>query len=340
MTAVPVGPAAPRPPVVSIVIVSWNTRGLLVDCLRSLRRSDPTPACEVIVVDNASSDDTVEVVRRDFPEVRLIETGMNLGYAAGNNVGIEAARGRHVFLLNSDTEVRPDAIRRLSEFLDAHPEHAAASAKLLNPDGSLQRACMNFPTRLTAVAFDTWFGKRVFKREVDRYFARDFDHLHSADVLQPPAAALMIRREVLDRFGALVDDLFLFFNDVELCRRLHRLGYRVRFLAEAEIVHHGGASTKLYRDFALEWHKNRARYYRLEYGATGFLLAKAMTAWRAFEEWWRTARKMKDREERRAATRAILAVVKQVWSDPGEGDPRVAPRRVTGSRSSGPHPAA
>ncbi len=328
-------------PVVSVVVVSWNTRDLLVSCLRTLRAAERSPSFEVIVVDNASSDDSVAAVRREFPEVILIETGANLGYAAGNNVGIEAARGEYVFLLNSDTEVKPDAIAKLARFLATHPDHAAASAKLLNLDGSLQRACMNFPTRLTAVAFDTWFGKRWLKREVDRYFAREFDHLHSADVAQPPAAALMIRKEVLDRFGAFDEDLFLFFNDVELCRRLSRLGYRIRFVADAEIVHLGGGSTRLYQDFALEWHRNRARYYLREFGPTGFLLAKAMTAWRALEEWWRTARKMHDPGERRATTAAIKNVVWQVWADSGFDDPRVASRAaarlrdVRGTRSRG-----
>ncbi|MFG0318497.1 MAG: glycosyltransferase family 2 protein, partial [Planctomycetota bacterium JB042] len=142
-------------PDLSIVVLSWNTEDLLRACLESLARIEPGLAIETIVVDNASSDGSAAMVRDRYPDVRLIVNDRNVGYAEGNNVGIRAARGRHLFLLNSDTEVAPDAPRRLVEHLDAHPACGAVGAKLLNPDGTVQRACMRFPGFGVLVGFDT-----------------------------------------------------------------------------------------------------------------------------------------------------------------------------------------
>lgn len=312
----------------SIVVLSWNTEDLLRACLESLARIEPGLDVETVVVDNASTDGSAAMVRERFPACRLIVNARNLGYAEGNDVGIRAARGRHVFLLNSDTEVLPDAPRRLVEYLDAHPDCGAVGAKLLNKDGTLQRACMRFPGFGVLVGFDTWFGKHgPLKRVIDRYFYRDFDHESSRDVDQPPAAALALPRAVLDRVGLLDPDLFLFFNDVDLCRRIRAKGYAIHYLAEARVVHHGGASTARYGDFALEWHKNRARYYQRAYGSFGFACAKAMTVWRACEEWWRSIRPMTDPEERRAAEADLERVVKEVLRDDGRFDERVQPPR-------------
>ncbi len=307
----------------SIVVLSWNTEALLRTCLARVDAIDPSVSTEVIVVDNASSDGSAAMVEREFPRARLVRNAKNLGYAEGNNVGVRVACGRYVFLLNSDTEIEPDAPARLVRFLDANPDCGAVGAMLLNLDGTVQRACMRFPTLAIAVLFDTWLGKRTtFRRVIDRYFYRDFDHETSRDVDQPPAAALAVPRRVYDEVGLLDPDLFLFFNDVDLCRRIREAGYRIHYLAEARVVHHGGASTSQYGDFALEWHRNRARYYQRAFGTLGFELAKAMSVWRAIEEWWRTARKMTVARERYEATDAILRVVRDVAADGGYRDPR------------------
>ncbi|MBI4881592.1 MAG: glycosyltransferase family 2 protein [Planctomycetes bacterium] len=300
----------------SIVVLSWNTRDLLRSCLASLERVPRDLDHEVIVVDNASADGSADMVAREFPAARLIRSERNLGYAAGNNAGIRAAAGRHVLLLNSDTEVAPDAPGLLVRHLERDPGCGAVGAQLRNPDGTIQRACMRFPNLAVLVGFDTWFGKRFpFKRALERYFYRDFDHAASRDVDQPPAAALAVPRRVYDAVGLLDEDLFLFFNDVDLCRRIRAADYSIHFLAEARVLHHGGASTRHYREFALEWHRNRARYYRRAYGRLACFLAKVMTAWRALEEWWRMARRMTDPAERRAASAEIRRVLGAVWRD-------------------------
>lgn len=310
----------------SIVVLSWNTSDLLRTCLSRVREGMGSLSAEVIVVDNASDDDSADVVAAEFPEVLLIRADKNYGYAEGNNIGIRAATGRHVFLLNSDTELQPDAATRLVAFLDQHPEYGAVGAHLLNLDGTTQRACMRFPTRWVAVGFDTWFGDRwPLKGVIDRYFHRDFDHEHSRDVDQPPAAALVVPRRVFCEVGVLDPDLFLFFNDVELCERIKKAGYFIRYLAEAKVTHHGGASTRRFSNFALEWHRNRARYYLRAFGRPGFVLAKMMTGWRSLEEWVNSARALATWDERRRAWGVISAVVREVWADEGYGDERVRP---------------
>lgn len=307
-----------NPRTLSIVILSWNTEDLTRACLNSLRGVPDDLDHEVIVVDNGSHDGSPDMVAREFPEVRLIRNEQNLGYAAGNNVGIRAARGKYVFLLNSDTEVEPDAPGMLVDYLEANPDVGAVSPQLRNPDGSIQRACMRFPTLAVAVGFDTWFGERApLKKVIDRYYYRDYDHVDSRDVDQPPAAAIVIPRRVLDLVGLLDEDLFLFFNDVDFCRRIWNLAYRIHFLTEARVMHHGGASTKRFADFALEWHRNRARYYLRAYGRTGFWLAKTMTAWRALAEWWGKIRPMKDPGARAAGSAEIKKILREVLGDTG-----------------------
>lgn len=290
----------------SVVILSWNTKDLLLRCLASVERSVSPPAREVLVVDNASRDGSADAAAAAFPSVRILRNARNEGYARGNNIGIRASRGRHVLLLNSDTEVAPGAFAALTWFLDSHPAYGAAAARLWNVDGTIQRACMRFPSLLTALFYDAppgrWFPENVVLR---RHFCRDFDHVDSRDVEQPPGAALCLRRSVLDTIGLLDEELFLFFNDVDLCRRILRAGYRIRYLADANVVHHGGASTSLYPAFAAEYFRNKIAYFRIHHGAVGERLMRAVTRWRAAEEKEKLRAAMKPSAELDAALAGV-----------------------------------
>ena len=311
-------------PRVSIVVLSWNTRDLLRNCLRALEADPHRAEHQLIVVDNGSDDQSPEMVELEFPDVLLIRNGRNLGYAEGNNVGIRAARGRYVLLLNSDTEAGPESLSRLADFLESHPLCGAVGSQLFEPDGTVQRACMRFPTLAVLIGYDTCFGRRVpLKRAIDNYFYREFDHLSSRDVDQPPGAALMVPKRLYDSIGLLDPDLYLFFNDVDLCRRIRRAGYTIHYLVESKILHHGGASTSRYGLFAQEWHINRARYYLRSHGLPGFWLAKLMSAWRALEEWWKSVRRIQDPEDRKFAEENLHKIVRLVFDDSGGGDPRV-----------------
>lgn len=300
--------SAPR---VSIVVLSWNTRALLLACLRSLREVADELPFEVIVVDNASEDGSADAVAAGFPEVQLVRNAANEGYAIGNNIGAARARGEYLLLLNSDTEMAPGVLTTLTTFLDEHPGHAACAPRLNHPDGRPQLSCKRFPTLLTAVFFDTVFDRWFpANKTIPRYFMRDFDHTTSRDVDQPPGAAVMLRRALWERMGGFDPELWLFFNDVDLCRRLAAEGYKTAYVAEAAILHHEGASTSQFPRFAALWHRNRLAYYRKTFGLPGALLARLMTTIRGLEEVLKLRRAQAPPEARAEVWRAV----REVWA--------------------------
>jgi len=259
-------------PMLSIVVLTWNTREMTLTCLRSLFAETPRYTREVIVVDNGSVDGTADAIAQAFPQVVLVRNAENRLYAVGNNQGAERARGTYLCILNSDTEVRPGALDLLLDFLTEHPNYGAVSPKLVNPDGSVQRACRRFPGLFDPLVDSTpvkhtlpgrrrWGHSRMY----------DFDHEHTRDVDQPPGACILMHRDEYEELGGLDPVLSLFYNDVDLCRRLWRSGRRIRFLAESEIVHHGGASTAGHGTWNSFWFVNREAYFKKHYGLIGTL---------------------------------------------------------------------
>lgn len=273
----------------SVAIVNWNTAGYLQSCLSSLRAAGyiPAPAAccgrdrpeaaargtaigsaalsvEVIVVDNASPDGSAELVRSEFPEVRLIANSENLGYAKGNNQAIQASSGRYILLLNPDTEVPPGALERLVAYLDAHPDTGAVGVRLLNPDGSTQRSCRAFPLPLPllyeALGLAVLFPK---SRRFAAYRMGWFSHNREMEVDQPMGSALALRRQAIQDVGLLDEQFPLFFNEVDWCYRAKQRGWRVAFTPEVSIVHHGGRGTSQIRLAALrESHRSLERFYQ------------------------------------------------------------------------------
>ncbi len=271
-------------PEISVVIPSWNTKDYLEACLRSLERA-PKPTVEVIVVENGSEDGSAALIETSFPDVHLIVNEVNQGFAIACNQGMRVARGRYVFLLNTDTEIRGDALQELYDFLEANQDYAAVAPRLVHPDGSTQRTLQAFPTLATALWFATplerWFPD---SKELRRYFLRDWDQESSADIDQPPAAALLVRRSVLDEIGLFDEELWLFFNDVDLSKRMHAAGWKTRYLAESEVLHHVGGSTRRFGSFVPMWQKNRLAYYRKHHGWFGGLWIKLCSSF-AFADW-------------------------------------------------------
>ncbi len=277
-----VAPPAPRS--VSVVIPSWNTRDLLAVCLDHVFNLERPPA-EVIVIDNASADGSADMVAERFPAVRLQRNARNEGFAIGCNQGIRLANEPYILLLNADTEMAQDALEVLVRFLDANPEYGAAAPRLVHPGGGTQRACQAFPNLLTplffATPFERWFPNSP---ELVRYFERGFDHEHERDINQPPAACFLVRRSALDAVGLFDESLWLFFNDVDLSRRLVAAGWRTRFLPQTVVAHHVGASTRQFGSFVPEWHKNRLAYYRKHHGRGAGMWVKlcVLFAWLDF----------------------------------------------------------
>ena len=270
MTAAAPGPA------VSVVVPSWNARDALERCLRAVEAArGEVEGLQLIVVDDASDDGSAALVEREFPRAELIRCARNGGFTRATNLGLERAAGELVLLLNADCELRPAALGRLVEFLRGNDEYAAAAPRLLDAEGDAQRACMGLPGPWTAL----WHGTPLERwrpegRELERYFARDFDHAHDADVEQPPAACLLVRRAVLRELGGLDERMTLYFSDVDLSQRLLDAGWRTRFLASAEAVHLVGLSTSQRSDRLVTWHRDRLAYYRVHHGRAAGVLVK------------------------------------------------------------------
>ena len=303
-------------PVLSVVVLSWNTRALTLACLGALFAETPRHAREVIVVDNGSHDGSADAIAAAFPQVVLISNADNRLYSAGNNQGARAGSGEFVCTLNSDTEVRPGALDTLVEFLRANSDYGAAAPMLVDPDGSVQRACQRFPTILSALCFDSWWGKWWPGSWVQRrYLMLDFDHVASRDVPQPPGACFCMRREEYLSFGGLDEVLSLYYNDVDLSKRLWRAGRKVRYLTTAVVMHHRGASTKSFAKMLVLWHKNRIAYYQKHYGAFGGVWIHFVIRLRIAEEWLAIGRRCKGDPARLAAERAFLRQAqKELWA--------------------------
>ena len=220
----------------SVVVVTYDAMPWIERCLESVRGHD------VVVVDHGSRDGTLELVRERFPDARVIEQE-NLGMGAGNNAGMRAAGGRYAFLLNSDAWVVGDAIGRLAAYLDAHPGVAVAGPRLVNPDGSLQRSVRGFPT-LWRLATEYFFLRKLAPRShvLNALYGGDFAHDRSREVESLHGAALLVRREAADAVGLFDEGFFMFSEETDWLYRFRQAGWSVAFVADAEVVHVGGAS--------------------------------------------------------------------------------------------------
>jgi N-acetylglucosaminyl-diphospho-decaprenol L-rhamnosyltransferase len=258
------GRAAAPDPDCSVVIVNYHSEALLRPCLESLASSADPISLEVIVVDNSGTARHSGALEA-LPEARLIEAGGNVGFARACNLGMAAARGRHLLLLNPDTVAHPGAVATLSRHLDAFPEVGVVAARLLNPDGTLQYSCRRFPRPLSI-----FFGRyalltRLFPRNrvSSDYLYLDWDHASARPVDWVSGACLMIRREVFDRVGGLDDGYFLFVEDMDWCRRIRDAGLEVVYVPQAEVTHRIGASRGPVPSWVTwERHRSMLRYVR------------------------------------------------------------------------------
>ena len=228
---------------VSIIIVNWNTVDLLRECLRSVYLETKTISFEVIVIDNASADESVEMVRNEFCEAKLIANTKNLGFAAANNQGIAISEGRYVLLLNSDTVVLDQAIQKSIAFADNYPDTAVVGCRILNPDRTLQNSCFMFPSILNWFLFSTYLYRlfprnRFFGREQMTWWLRD----DPREVEVVTGCFMLVRREAIDDVGTMDDGFFMYAEETDWCYRFKSNGWKNRFTPDAEIIHIGGAS--------------------------------------------------------------------------------------------------
>ncbi len=251
-------------PDVSVIVVNWNTRGLLERCLRSVEAQRPSVELQVIVVDNGSTDGSAELVSTHFGGVELIANASNRGYAAANNQGIERARGRYLLLLNSDTDVEPGALGALCDYGDQHPQAGILGPKLVNPDGTLQPSGGRFPTPASTIASLLGWHRLT---GIPRYGTRR-DYVRPAEVDEVSGAAMLIARAVVTQIGGLDEGFAWGYEDVDFCLRAHRAGWRVHYVPAARVVHEWGASMRLARaSTTLKAIGGQQRYFRKYHGS-------------------------------------------------------------------------
>lgn len=225
---------------VSVVVVAYNVREHLERCLSAVAGG----AHEVVVVDNASTDGSAELVRERFSSVRLLELPENRGFGAANNAGMEAASGRWFLLLNPDAWPVEDGIEKLVAFADARPRAGVVGPRLRNPDGSLQASVRGHPT-LWRLATEYLFLRRLApgSRALNAFYGAGFDHQREREVEVLKGAVLLLRRTAAEEVGGFDPDFFMFGEEMDLCYRVRQAGWSVLFTPEAEFVHVGGAST-------------------------------------------------------------------------------------------------
>jgi GT2 family glycosyltransferase len=223
----------------SVVIVSWNVQEHLCRCLDSLKTGlEQESRYETIVVDNNSADDTVAMLERDFPEVKLIRNQDNVGFARANNQGINLSRGQFILLLNPDTEVKKGSIGALTSFLRSHDRAGIAGPQLLNPDGIPQGSGANLPSLVGSL-----LGYFRVKKEVTGAYHIHADHPVAVKALV--GACLLVRREVIEQVGGFDEDYFMYVEEVDWCYRIGQAGWQIYYVPSATIYHYGGQSTAL-----------------------------------------------------------------------------------------------
>jgi GT2 family glycosyltransferase len=264
----------------SVLVVTWNSEDYIADCLKSLEelRSEST---EVLVVDNASADGTAEIVRRDFPWVKLIESRTNLGFARGNNLGIRAALGKYVCLVNPDVVVLPGCIQDMLTFMEEHRSIGLMSPAMLGSDGTVQRSCMRFPSLWNCLC-DALALYRLFPRS-PRFGGQgmhdcSWDRVLDVDILN--GWFWFVRRTALDQVGFLDERFFMYGEDVDWCTRFRQAGWRLVFFPLAKAIHYGGASSE--KDpirFYVEMQRGNLQYWQKHKGGfsqTAFLAVIAI----------------------------------------------------------------
>lgn len=246
----------------SIIIVNYNVQELLKRCLESIFEYERDSRFEVIVVDNNSTDGSEEMLRKNFPQVRLIENPRNLGFSRGCNQGIRESRGKYVMLLNPDTELTPGGLKSMIDFMDSRPEIGVCGPRMTDPAGNRQFSCRSFPSYLTAISSHQSLLNRLFPHNPlsRRYLLKGQDWSQEREVDWVSGSSLLTRREVLDRIGLLDEKFFMYVEDVDFCYRARKAGFLVYYFPQVEIIHHIGKSTKK-RILEMKVEHHRSMYY-------------------------------------------------------------------------------
>jgi N-acetylglucosaminyl-diphospho-decaprenol L-rhamnosyltransferase len=259
----------------SIIIVNWNVRDLLADCLRSIEQYHGGLQVETIIVDSASTDGSLEMLRRDFPWVKLIACEENIGFVRGNNLGLAQAQGRHLLLLNPDTKVHVYALQKMVDYLDHHPQVGIIGPHTLNTDGTIQSTRRRFHTLMTGIFESGGMEWLAPPGLLHHFMVQDLPDDGTFEVDWVQGSALMARRTVYEQIGGLDADYIMFFEEVDWCKRATLKGWQVVYMGDAYITHHGGKSTdQVVTRRHIHFQHSKLRYFRRYHGLLPALIVR------------------------------------------------------------------
>jgi GT2 family glycosyltransferase len=315
----------PRAYDVSVVIVSFNTRDVLRECLDTVARESAGLRVQTIVVDNGSRDGSIEMLRADFPDVELIVSPENLGFGRANNLAFEKTRGRYIVMLNSDAFLTPHALRLSVEHMDANPRAGLGGARLVGRDGSWQPSARRFPTLTTDLFVYSGLADRYAQSRILGGYNRTWaDPLEAAQVDWVPGAYSILRPEALAAAGPFDPRFFLYYEEVDLCRRIRAAGYTVWYWPDIVVVHIGGESSRQFKTLQMStsgaqltlWRmRSTLLYYRKHHGLASLGARFLEVAWHRFRALRRS--RSHDRERRAEATYFLgqAELMEQAWKE-------------------------
>ncbi|MCV6636303.1 glycosyltransferase family 2 protein [Candidatus Albibeggiatoa sp. nov. NOAA] len=312
-------------PEISVIIVSFNTCNLLRRCLQTLLKKTGSIQCEVIVVDNASEDESADMVEREFPHVTLIRSETNLGFAAANNLAFEQATGEFIVLLNSDAFLTEQALSQSLQFMHDNPKIGVGGARLIGRDNSWQPSARMFPSLLNH--FLTLSGL-AYKYPKSKFFGR-FDRTWAnpniaAEVDWVPGAYSIIRHDVLKQVHYFDEKFFLYYEEVDLCRRIQQAGYEVWYWPDVVVVHIGGESSKTLSlgmsdsgsQISLWQMRSALIFYRKHYGwLHAWLWLQLEKQWHQIRYWKNIWKKDPDRQEKAHYSSEWIKLLNQAWKN-------------------------
>ena len=307
---------------ISVLIISFNTRDRLRECLEALRAQTGGLCFETVVLDNASRDGSADMVSAEFKEVKLVRSEINLGFGNGNNRGLEQTQGRYVVLLNSDAILPPATLSMALAHMDEEPKAGMGGGRLLAPDGGWQPSARSFPSLLDEFlnlsGLAARFPKSRFFGRFDRTWA---DPGQAANVDWVPGAFAIIRRELIESIGFFDPRFFLYYEEVDLCRRIKAAGFSVRYWPDLRVCHIGGESSKTLTEMSFAskgsqltlWRmRSQLLFYRKWHGPLSAWLVKSL------EQGWHGLRALRNRRRDTGKARESETLIKlweQAWHD-------------------------
>lgn len=320
-------------PDVSILIVSFNTREVLRECLDTIDRESAGLAVEVFVVDNGSADGSAEMVEDDFPTVRLLRSEVNLGFGGANNKAFEEAHGRYIVLLNSDAFLCPNSLRLAVEHMDQNPRVGLGGARLVGRDLSPQPSARTFPNPFSDLSVMTGLADRFPKSRIFGHFDRTWAALsNGSEVDWVPGAFSIIRAEVLRQTGFFDPAFFLYSEEVDLCRRIRESGWKICYWPDIVVIHIGGESSRQVKTLEISssgaqlirWRmRSTLLYYRKHHGFVAWLSKLIEIGWYRCSALRNSLSSAPGRKARALEFRNQALLMKQAWLDTRGG--RVSP---------------